>query len=152
MPKNTDETAGYSWFWERLDVYLGTKLLKQTKQRKTIINEFLKLGGHVPAEDLHDVVRSGGHNIGLATIYRTLNLLTEAGLVEKKQFTDGRWVFEVNEPGSHHDHLICLKCSKIVEFENDAIEELQKKVAKKHGFRLVDHNLDLFGYCPDCVT
>ena len=126
------------------------KNLKQTKQRQTIVKGFLDLKGHISAEELHDYTREQGHNIGLATIYRTLNLLKEAGLADQKQFSDGKSVFELLSPGHHHDHLICMSCQKIIEFENDEIEQLQEAVAKHHGFKLINHSLDLFGYCPSC--
>src|SRR6187402_3148867 len=80
-PRNTKE---FSWFWDSLDQYLAKHQLKQTKQRKLIVEHFLGLNTHLAAEDLHEAVRGGGHNIGLATIYRTLNLLADAGLAEQK--------------------------------------------------------------------
>ena len=139
-----------SWFWTKLDRFLAEKNLKQTKQRKTIVEGFLRLKGHLSAEDLHAQINKEGHQIGLATIYRTLNLLKEAQLADQKQFADGKSVFEVLSPDTHHDHLICLSCRKIVEFENEEIEALQRKVASQYKFSLVDHTLDLFGYCEPC--
>lgn len=144
------DAQSYDWLWTKLDSHLASRKLKQTKQRQIIIEAFLGLGGHISAEDLHDHIRGLGNNIGLATIYRTLNLLREAEVVNQKQFADGRAVYEVDAPGSHHDHLICLKCNKVVEFENDEIEALQIKVATENGFKLVSHSLDLFGYCGEC--
>lgn len=146
MPNNRD----LQWFWDSLDAYLARNQLKQTKQRKVIVHHFLNLNNHVDAEELYESVRQEGHNIGLATIYRTLNLLKDAGLVEQSSFADGRAVFELLQPGRHHDHLVCIDCGKIVEFENNSIEELQKKVALEKGFILTSHRLDLFGRCADC--
>ena len=138
------------WFWDGLDAYLSRNQLKQTKQRRVIVNHFLNLHSHVDAEDLYDSVRREGHHIGLATIYRTLNLLRDAGLVEQSSFADGRAVFELLPPGSHHDHLVCIDCGKIVEFEHPGIEALQRKVALEWGFDLTSHRLDLYGRCSDC--
>mgnify|MGYP001216855334 CR=1 FL=1 len=146
----SEESQSYEWLWTKLDSYLASRKLKQTKQRQLIIEAFLELGGHISAEDLHDYIRKLGKNIGLATIYRTLNLLKEAQVVNQKQFSDGRAVYEVDPPGSHHDHLVCLKCNKVVEFQNDEIERLQEEVAKENGFVLASHSLDLFGYCEQC--
>ncbi len=138
------------WFWDKLDQYLAKAQLKQSKQRNFIIEEFLRLNTHVSAEDLYSRLKSSEHNPGLATVYRTLNLLKEAGLVDQKQFSDGKAVFEILAPGTHHDHLICVACHKVIEFENDEIETLQEEVAKRYGFRLTHHSLDLFGYCTEC--
>lgn len=141
------------WFWKKLNSHLENSQLKQTQQRKTIVECFLRIGKHVDAEQLYVTLRNDGHNIGLATIYRTLNLLTEAGLLEQKNFIDGKSQFEVQDPSSHHDHLICLDCGRVIEFENPEIETLQTKVATTHKFKLERHRLDLFGRCmqkSDC--
>lgn len=137
----------YRWFWDALDTYLADKNLKQTQQRRKLIELFLKMNTHISAEELHEAARKAGHNIGLATIYRTLNLLSEADLVEQKSFGDGRHVFEVNMPGEHHDHLICLDCGAVIEFENQEIEALQERIAANHQIQLKAHRLDLFGHC-----
>lgn len=140
----------HDWFWQDLDKYLLLKQLKQTKQRKSIIEIFLAMKNHVSAEELHEEIKKHELNIGLATIYRTLNLLKEADLVEQKQFSDGRAVFEVLKPGKHHDHLICLKCSEVTEFHNEEIERIQCEVAASLGFTLEYHSHDLYGYCSSC--
>lgn len=138
------------WFWTSLDSFLARNNLKQTKQRLVVIKHFLKLNRHVDAEVLYVGLRKAGHNIGLATIYRTLNLLKEAGLVEQRLFADGRASFELLVPHLHHDHLICTRCGKIVEFENKEIERLQAKVAEEHRFTLSSHRLELYGLCASC--
>ncbi len=150
MPKN--ETPGFAWFWEGLDQYLDQMGLKQTQQRRVIVEHFLAINAHVDAEELHRRVKDEGHDFGLATIYRTLNLLTEAGLVEQKSFQDGRSVFEVAHPGAHHDHLICTECGQVVEFEDHEIESLQEKIAAKYGMTLKSHRLDLFGRCLESAV
>ncbi|MBC7659964.1 MAG: transcriptional repressor [Chitinophagaceae bacterium] len=143
--------AGQEWFWEKLNHYLAKSQLKHSKQRNFIIEEFLAMDSHVSAEELYSQLKNRDHNPGLATVYRTLNLLKDAGLVDQKQFSDGKSVFEVMAPDSHHDHLICLSCHKVIEFENEEIERLQELVAKKHSFKLTKHSLELFGHCSDCV-
>ena len=152
MPK---EQKGFAWFWEGLDQYLASKGLKQTQQRKVIVEHFLRLNTHVDADELHRIIHKEGHDFGLATIYRTLNLLTEAGLVEQKSFNDGRSVFEISEPGGHHDHLICTECRLVIDFEEAGIEALQIDIARKFKMELTSHRLDLFGRCLDktsCAT
>jgi len=148
--RHSESSSDFSWFWTQLDAYLASQDLKQTKQRKLIVEKFLLLDSHVDAEKLHEVIRGEGHNVGLATVYRTLNLLKSAGLAEQQSFADGRAVFEVLVPHKHHDHLVCLVCGKVVEFINEKIEQLQLDVAKKHGFTLEDHRLDLYGHCRNC--
>lgn len=149
MVKKKDE---FAWFWESLNAYLDKSKLKHSKQRNQIIEYFLDMNDHVSAEELHAHARQQGSTAGMATIYRTLNLLKDAGLVEQKQFADGKAVFELEYPDSHHDHLICTKCGKVVEFEDERIEKLQEEVAKKYGMKLTHHSLDLFGVCvsPEC--
>lgn len=135
------------WFWETLDRHLQAKQLKQTRQRQDIVECFLGLGNHVEAEQLFQALRTRGLQVGLATVYRTLNLLKEAGLVEQKSFADGRSAFELVNPQEHHDHLVCVDCGVVLEFENEAIEKLQHAVASQFGFQLKSHRLDLFGTC-----
>lgn len=143
--KKNPQRSDYSWFWKKLDEYLQTQDLKQTKQRRVIVEKLIEMNTHVDAETLHQRLKD--LNIGLATIYRTLNLLKAAGLVEEQNFADGRALYEIDHPDTHHDHLVCVDCGRIVEFENDAIESLQNQVAKQYGFELRSHRLDLFGSC-----
>lgn len=142
----------YKWFWNSLNSYLAANQLKQSKQRNIVIETFLNSAKHIDAEKLHEILHAHNHNIGLATIYRTLNLLKEAKLVEQNSFGDGRSVFEINHPNDHHDHLVCLNCQKVIEFENDRIEALQLELTKNLGFELASHRLDLYAYCTktDC--
>ena len=146
----SQKISSISWFWERLEKHLNAKQLKQTKQRKLIIECFLHLGKHVSAEELYQLIRSKKHNIGLATIYRTLNLLKEAKLVDQNTFGDGRSTFELNQPGYHHDHLFCVKCDHYVEFKDDVIEKRQELLAKTNGFHLISHSHNLYGICQEC--
>ena len=127
--------------------FLAENGLKYTKQREVIVEEFLQSGAHISAEDLHARVQKRNKRIGLASIYRTLSSLVDAGLAVERRFLDKSSVYEYNDPKEHHDHLICTKCHHIFEFENDEIERLQVEVAKKLGFALADHRLELFGRC-----
>ncbi len=148
-----DKDGNLTWFWDKLNLHLEKSQLKQTQQRKDIVEYFLQHGKHVDAEQLYVKMRQDGFHIGLATIYRTLNLLTEAGLLEQKSFTDGKSQFEIQDPDNHHDHLMCLDCGRVLEFENVEIEDLKIKLARDQGFKLERHTLDLFGRChkkPNC--
>jgi len=134
----------------RLNDYMGRHGLRSTEQRRVVTEMFFASGGHLSIEDLLDQVRVKEPKIGYATVYRTLKLLKECGLAFERHFGDGVSRYEVAWSDEHHDHLICVECEKIIEFEDDDIEGLQHQVAAKHGFKLVRHKLELYGVCPDC--
>ncbi len=103
---------------------------------------------HVSAEDVYRMLLARGDEIGLATVYRVLTQFEAAGLVSRHHFESGQAMFEVNR-GGHHDHLVCLKCGKVVEFMDPVIEERQQALAERHGFLIEDHSLVLYGLCDD---
>ncbi len=135
---------------EILKAYLEAKGLKSTTQRDYIANEFFKTNTHISLDELLKKVKRRVPNIGYATVYRTMKLLTECGLAIARQFGDGQTRYENIPENGHHDHIICIKCSKIAEFHNQKIEQLQTEMAKKLGFKIVNHKLELYGYCSDC--
>lgn len=99
---------------------------------------------HYTAEEVFTSLREGGHDIGLATVYRVLSQFEQAGILVKHHFEGGQAVFEL-ETGSHHDHLVCIKSGKIVEFYDERLEQLQREIAEQHGFTLEDHSMILYG-------
>ncbi len=101
-------------------------------------------------EELHQKVRQKDPKIGFATVYRAMRLIADAGLAIPRSFGDGLTRYEAAGAKRHHDHLICKGCGRITEFVNDPIEELQTQVATKHGYKILDHKLELYGFCPDC--
>jgi Fur family ferric uptake transcriptional regulator len=128
--------------------YLRRKRLKTTQQREAIVDAFLRSKGHVALEDLLNSARKRNPGVGLATVYRTVKLLEEAGLAHARQFgTGGHTLYELAGQRHHHDHIICQECNHIVEFENDEIETLQERIAKKHGFSITRHRHEIFGLC-----
>ena len=141
MGKNMKETAA-------LRDHLAKRQLKLTRQREYILNAFLKME-HVTAEQMYRQLARKDPHIGLATIYRTLNLFCEAGLAQARHFGAQTQYDNVWQKG-HHDHLICTSCGKIVEFENCQIEALQQEVARKNGFSIETHRLELYGLCSAC--
>lgn len=147
MSKKRGKPADLEGLLESYRAFLSERQLKMTNQRKVIIAEFVKAGGHLSAEELFRLVKKKASGVGLASVYRTIGSLVEAGLAVERRFLDKTSVYELEEPGHHHDHLICMKCRKIFEFENPAIEEQQKKVAEDLGFSLKDHKLELYGWC-----
>lgn len=128
--------------------HLAKHQLKLTRQREHILNVFLKVE-HITAEQMYRMLAKKDPHIGLATIYRTLNLFCEAGLAQARHFGTQTQYDNVSHKG-HHDHLICTGCGKIVEFENCDIERLQEEVAKRNGFTIQTHKLELYGLCSGC--
>lgn len=125
--------------------------LRSTDQRRLIVETFFKAPNHISIEELLAQVRTKDPRVGYATVYRTLKLLTECGVAFERKFGDGLTRYELaDEDHSHHDHLICVECAKIIEFEEPKIEELQEKIASRHGFLLKSHKHEMYGVCPDC--
>jgi len=104
---------------------------------------------HLSAEDVYKELLARGEEIGLATVYRVLTQFEGAGLVRRQHFEGGQSVFELNR-GGHHDHLVCIKCGKVVEFVDDTIEQRQQRIAAEQGFTLAEHSLVIYGICEDC--
>ncbi|MDH3655433.1 MAG: transcriptional repressor [Myxococcales bacterium] len=134
----------------RLYEYMNKHGLRSTEQRRLVTEKFFASSDHLSIEDLLEKVRLEEPRIGYATVYRTLKLLKDCGLAFERHFGDGVSRYEVAWADEHHDHMICLECEKIVEFEDDGIEDLQHKVASRLGFNLVRHKLELYGVCADC--
>jgi len=124
--------------------------LKRTAQRDLILDVFLRTEGHVSGEDLYQLVREKDPTVGQTTVYRTLRLLTDAGLAREVRFGDGRAHYEHNYKHEHHDHMICSKCGKIIEFYSPELEAIQDAMAAKYKFTLTEHLLRMIGVCADC--
>ena len=103
---------------------------------------------HQSAEDIYKSLLDQGEEIGLATVYRVLTQFEAADLVTRHHFEGGQAVFELNQ-GGHHDHMVCVKCGKVVEFVDEVIEERQKQIARDNGFEITEHSLILYGHCND---
>jgi Fur family transcriptional regulator, ferric uptake regulator len=130
--------------------YMAQHGLKSTRQRSLIIDTFFAVGGHLSVEELWNKVREQDTKVSVATVYRTMKLLNECGLAHARNFGDGQTRYEAAAGRDHHDHLICTSCGTIVEFENDRIETLQDAVARKHGFTVTSHKMELYGLCREC--
>ena len=126
---------------------------KLTPQRQIVLQVFINnRDKHLSAEDVHNIVRQQSNDIGLATVYRTLELLSELEILQKMEFGDGRSRYEINESSSphHHHHLICLTCGKVIEFADDLMEDLENIIAQNSNFTIVDHQVKFYGYCQEC--
>lgn len=135
-----------------LNAYMLKKGLRSTDQRRLIVETFFRSDNHVSIEELLARVRSTDPRVGYATVYRTLKLLTECGVANERRFGDGLTRYELADDVTHHDHLICVGCGDITEFEEPRIEELQERVARKYGFELRSHKHELYGVCPKCQS
>jgi len=133
-----------------LEEYISENNLKITKQRRTVLKIFLECKNHVCVEELYNIVLKTEPKIGLATVYRTLALLTKSGLALEMDFGDGQKRYESSYKSVHHDHMVCTECGKILEFNHPLIEKYQEEVAMQKNFKITSHKLDLFGLCQDC--
>lgn len=149
-PSNTSKDAKIH---EAFDAYLARLGLRQTKQRRIILEAVLQIGPHVDADAIATRARQLDRSIGTATVYRTLQLMTAAGLLIEHSFSKDRSTFEFVSPDKeHHDHLICNQCGSIVEFCDESLENLQEQIAKRLGFRLTNHRMELFADCLNPST
>ncbi len=130
--------------------WISDEGLKATKQREEILNILLDSYGHKNLAQIYAQVTKVNPKIGYTTVYRTLKLLTRFGLAVQRKFADGETRYELTSGDTHHDHLICLRCGKIIEFENEDIETLQKNIAHRYRFKTSHHRMELYGECADC--
>jgi len=125
--------------------------LKTTKQREEILSIFLNSPGHKNLSQIYVQVAKVNPKIGYSTVYRTLKLLTRLGLADQRKFADGETRYEPTSEKSHHDHLICLDCGKIIEFEDEALEAHQLDIAQRHHFKVSHHRMEIYGQCAGCA-
>jgi Fur family transcriptional regulator, ferric uptake regulator len=123
--------------------------LKVTGARLKIMELLRTTARHMSAEEVYSTLHSAGEDVGLATVYRVLTQFEAAGLVKRRHFAEGHSVFEIDQ-GEHHDHLVCVKCGRVEEFVDDAIEQRQAAIVKKMGYQMTDHTLTIYGVCPNC--
>jgi Fur family ferric uptake transcriptional regulator len=133
-----------------LDAYMTKRRLRSTEQRRLIIDALFDAGEHITLDGLLRQVRTVDSRVGYATVYRTMKLLADSGIVQEHKFGDGFTRYELVDEEHHHDHLICLECGKITEFEEPLIEELQSRVANRYGFLVKQHKHELYGVCAEC--
>ena len=129
---------------DRLEKLCAEKGLRMTDQRRTIARVLSLSTDHPDAEELHRRANVVDKSISLATVYRTVKLFEESGIIESHDFGDGRARYE-QVPDEHHDHLIDVRSGQVIEFQNEEIERLQEEIARKLGYKLVDHRLELYG-------
>ena len=129
---------------DRLEKICISKGMRMTEQRRVIARVLSVAEDHPDVEEIHRRATEIDANISIATVYRTMRLFEEAGVVERHDFQDGRARYE-EASDDHHDHLIDLRSGQVIEFVNQEIEALQRRIAEEHGYKLVDHRLELYG-------
>ena len=142
-PKNIDALK------ERYKHKLNREL-KFSSKRAAIIEYFINKDRHFTVEQLYNEIKKINPKIGYSTVYRTLKLLVDCGLATVHHFEEDETRFEPVHKQEHHDHLVCIKCGKIIDFTHEGIENFQKNVAKKHNFLVENHELQIYGVCIKC--
>lgn len=135
---------------QKFKEFLSKKGLKLTKERDEILNEILDINGHFDPDELFLRLKAKGSKVSRASIYRTIPLLIDNGLIEEVERVARHAHYERVSGKQHHDHMICIKCSKVVEFYSPELETLQDKICKKEKFKGIRHSLEIFGYCKNC--
>lgn len=137
---------------ERFKDFLASKGLRLTRQRQAIAEVFFRTSAHLSLPEVLSLARQEHPSVGYATVYRTMKILAESGLATEHKFAEGSVRYEPSVEGEHHDHLICVDCGRIVEYEDDEIERLQEELARRHGFRVVSHRHEIYAECttPNC--
>lgn len=141
---------------ERFKKLLKANGLKVTTQRIAILEVLEdRPNEHLTAEEIYECVKAKYPEIGLATVYRTIQLLSELNLIDKLNLDDGFVRYEIGKQGNgeschHHHHLICLGCGKVLTFQDDLLETLEQKIQNTMDFRIVDHEVKFYGYCEGC--
>lgn len=125
-----------------------------TPQRELVIKLFLdRPDQHLSAEEVHQLVRDEFRDIGMATVYRTLEMLTQLEVLQRVRFKDGKAHYEINLEATtmhRHHHLVCVRCGRVEEFQEDLLDQLETRLFQERGFRVADHELKFYGTCEPC--
>jgi len=138
--------------FQRFEEYLRAHNLRMTPERRAVLEVILSREGHFDAEELLQFLRRRRKPVSRATLYRTLDHLTLAGLVNKHSFGGGHARYEHIYDRKHHDHMVCERCGKVIEFINDDIERLQDAMCREYGFIPTNHTMEIYGICAECRT
>lgn len=135
---------------ERFRSFIKEKGLRNTPEREAIIVEIFAFPGHFDVDELYLRLRKTGSRVSKASIYRNIPLIIECGLIREIWHEDGHMHYEPVYGQRHHCHLRCLQCGKVIEFVEDDLKDIEERVARRHDFEIVDHRLDMLGYCLEC--
>jgi Fur family ferric uptake transcriptional regulator len=133
-----------------LKSYIEKKGLKKTAERSVVLDVIKKIQGHFDAEGLLSQANKRNSKISRASAYRTINLFVEAGIIKESLLRGGRKVYEYGPEKTHHDHMICEKCGRLIEFSDTMIEKHQRSICKRHKFQMTGHKLEIKGICSSC--
>ncbi|TAN42825.1 MAG: transcriptional repressor [Nitrospirae bacterium] len=135
---------------KRFKKFLSVKGFKFTKEREEIFSEIMLIEGHFDPDELFITMKTKGSKVSRASIYRTIPLLVDGGLIEKVEMTDRHAHYEKKPGKRHHDHMICSICGKVIEFYSPELEKLQESICRKEKFKALRHSLEIMGRCGDC--
>lgn len=130
--------------------YLREHNLPVTTPRELVADVIFSSTGHLSADDVVRQLQDRGARVGKATVYRTLDLLSRSGMVTQRNFDEKFRRYERAPGRAHHEHLICVRCGKVIEFVNERLERMKALIAEEFGFRHHHHRLEIFGTCPEC--
>jgi Fur family ferric uptake transcriptional regulator len=133
-----------------LDEYLAARRLRRSRPRRAVLEVFLRAEHHLTADEIYRRVRSQYPALGAATVYRTLKILRDCGLCREVAFEDGVARYEHQFNHEHHDHLVCTACGRVEEVVDPEIEKLQERLARRNGFEVQRHRMELYGRCRRC--
>ena len=150
MKARPEATPDFSAEQARFESFLRSRQLKLTGERRALLAAVLTWGSHFDADTLHLTLKQRGEDVSRATVYRTLDLLVQCGLVRKDSLGHSQAQYEAVKAGEHHDHLICNECGRVIEFFEPAIESLQDEVCDRYGFLALSHSHQLRGICRQC--
>ncbi len=136
---------------ERFALYLSKNRLKMTRERRALLEHVLSVRGHFDVDDLLLRLRRSGHRVSRATLYRNLPRLVDSGLIHKVEMARGQARYELMVGRHHHDHMVCLRCGAILEFESLEVERIQKEVCRRKRFVMTGHTHQIRGYCESCA-
>ena len=137
---------------ETLNRYLQEKHLRITQERHIILEEIMRGSGHFDADEFYTRLKTKGLKVSRATVYNTLDLLVDCGLISKYSFGENHSRYEKAFGRPRHDHLICLECGEIIEFVSERLNKIQEEVCRENGFKLQNASLQIFGICSKCQT
>ncbi len=136
---------------EKFKSFLKARRLKFTPERKMILGEVFSFHDHFDVDQLHGKLHREGKHLSRATIYRTLPLLVQSDLIRETFRSRSRISYEHIFGHDHHDHLLCMRCGRVIEFKEDKIERLQETICKRYGFKAIEHRMGIRGYCTKCL-
>lgn len=137
---------------EQFIEYIRKRGMRVTPERMALLEEIYRLHGHIDAEQILEGAREAGHKVSRATVYRTLDLLVDCGLVQRQRLGRNRFLYEHVHAGQRHDHLACRSCGRVVEFVSPGIQAMLNEICRAHGFAREDRQLQILGVCEGCAV